>query len=285
MPGDAGDAGTAPPEDWAPQAVGASSTDPWASRTTTMAEPVAPPVQRPARPRKPHSALGWIAFGGSLVAVGAMVLLQQNDAVDLRPDQIAAIGLLVLGAGLVVGAWIGRARWLIVIGILAIPVVLAASLVDVPIRGGFGDRTYVPVAAADLPDAYRLAAGHLTVDLRAWDPASQGTVVATLAAGWLEVILPPDLSVELHARAAAGAVDVYGQTRGGFGVEVDRSLPGTGSTGTVDLQVEASFGLVSIRRAGRLVALGAPGPSGSFRLAPSSGGLPATIPSAPAEAA
>jgi hypothetical protein len=184
-----------------------------------------------------------------------------------------------------VGAWVGRARWLIVLGILTIPVVLAASLVDVPIEGGAGDRTYVPVAAADVPDAYRLAAGHLTVDLRAWDPSSQGTVVATLAAGYLEVILPPDLSVVLHARAAAGAVDVYGQTRGGFGVEVDRTLPGTGSGATVELRVEASFGLVSIHRSERLVALDPPATSGSPTFGPAPAGLPATRPSALAEAA
>jgi phage shock protein PspC (stress-responsive transcriptional regulator) len=271
----------AQPEAWS-QAEWVAS-DPSAGRTDTAAQPVAPLAAPAVRRRKSRSALGWIAFGTSLVAVGAAVLLQQNNAVDLRPDQIAAIGLLVLGAGLVVGAWIGRARWLIVFGILAIPVVLAASLVDVPVEGGAGDRTYVPVAAADVPDAYRLAAGHLTLDLRAWDPTSRGTVVATLAAGYLEVILPPDLSVVLHARAGAGAVDVYGQTRGGFGVEVDRTLPGTGagSTGTVELDVEASFGLVSIHRADRLVALGPPGSPGPSAIAPSS----ATIPSALAEAA
>ena len=40
-----------------------------------------------------------------------------------------------------------------------------SALIDVPFKGGFGERTNVPLSAAELKPEYHLAAGELTVDL------------------------------------------------------------------------------------------------------------------------
>ena len=54
-----------------------------------------------------------------------------------------------------------------------------ASVVDVPLRGGTGDRTFAPSSVLDVRSPYRLAVGHLTLDLSDVDVSGTSpTVVA-----------------------------------------------------------------------------------------------------------
>ncbi|MBI2237128.1 MAG: PspC domain-containing protein [Actinobacteria bacterium] len=102
------------------------------------ASPVEPPVtagelERPAmfeplpepRPPRPRSSLGWLTFGGMLLALGMAAVLDNLGAIRPWVGQYPALALGILGAGLVVGAWWGRARSLILLGLLLVPVVLA----------------------------------------------------------------------------------------------------------------------------------------------------------------
>ena len=53
--------------------------------------------------------------------------------------------LTVLGGGLLVGTWWGRAWGLIPIGLLAVPVVAVAALArPVPVEGGVAERLFQP---------------------------------------------------------------------------------------------------------------------------------------------
>ena len=109
------------------------------------------------------------------------------------------------GAGLLVGSRWGRARWLIFPGVLLLPFLLAASLIDVPLQGGFGDRFDRPATVADVQTTYHLLSGQQVLDLRAVPlDGAVLRITATVGAGRMVVLVPRTVSVQVHGRAGAG---------------------------------------------------------------------------------
>ncbi|MEA2460913.1 MAG: hypothetical protein QOH90_1090, partial [Actinomycetota bacterium] len=96
------------------------------SETTTTA--------RIARPRREPSSLGLYTVGASFLFAAAAWAADRVDLVDMDPGRYLALVLLVFGGGLVVGAFLGRARALIPLGILLLPVVAVAGIINVPLR-------------------------------------------------------------------------------------------------------------------------------------------------------
>src|SRR5204862_4278873 len=109
--------------------------------------------------------LGWLVVGIVLLSLGGAAALNEWKIIHLELVQFLALALVILGGGVLVGAWRGRARWLILPGILLIPFVLGASLIDVPIKGGFGSRYVNPLSIGDISGPYELTAGDLVIDL------------------------------------------------------------------------------------------------------------------------
>jgi phage shock protein PspC (stress-responsive transcriptional regulator) len=214
----------------------------------------APVVEKPRR-RRQRSALGWVTLGAALLGVGLAALLDQWGAIDMTLGRYFALALLVMGAGLLVGTWWGRARWLIVLGILTIPFVLAASLITVPVTGGVGTRSIHPVAVEQIQPAYRLAAGQLAIDLTSLDLAGTSTTItASVAFGNLSVRVPDDVPLTIHATAGAGVIDVSSENPSPFDRSVDGgsiSLDQTNGTGTaaITLNVAVGYGRVAVFRA------------------------------------
>lgn len=185
--------GAAPPSHWP---VAATTTAPW----------VSPPAPRV----RPHSRLGRLTLSVVLLVAGGAWLLDLATG-DVPAAVVAAICLAVLGAGLLVGGWIGRARWLILPAALLTVVCAVFAVLDVSFEGGVGERIRRPATAANLRDDYRLGVGRLALDLRGIDPATEGldhdrTVTMTNAIGELEVIVPPGLHVRVVAEADLGEI-------------------------------------------------------------------------------
>jgi len=203
----------------------------------------------PPRRRRQRSALGWITVGALIIGLGVAALLDSAGTVNVAPGQYVALALGVLGLGLLVGAWWGRARWLIIPGVLLIPAVLVASLVDVPLRGGFGQRFFRPQATADVPTAYRLSAGEIQIDLRQLAVQAQPVdVTATVGAGHIEVFAPAGVQLVVHARAGAGQITLLGVTYAGIRVSVDRTF-GPSGLGSIVLDLRTGLGAIDVYRA------------------------------------
>jgi phage shock protein PspC (stress-responsive transcriptional regulator) len=179
-----------------------------ASTAATNAVVVAAPVVK-AAPR-PRSPLAWYACGTVLLAIGLLALVSQVADMAVAPGQFFGTALAILGIGLVVGAWWGRARILILLAILLAPLAVAASFVTAPLEGGIGGLRFTPANAAELREEYRMIGGELILDLTDLS-IGRGPVhiAASVAVGQLVVILPPDASVELRARMGAGQVTVF----------------------------------------------------------------------------
>jgi phage shock protein PspC (stress-responsive transcriptional regulator) len=176
-----------------------------AAAPSISAEPIAaaaPVVKDPPRPRSP---LAWYACGAVLLSIGLLALVSQVANIPVAPGQFFGAALAMLGIGLVVGAWWGRARILILLALLLAPLAVTASFITTPLEGGIGDHRYAPVSADDVRDEYRSLGGRLVLDLTGLN-LGPGLVhiSASVAVGQLMVILPPEASVELRSRVGAG---------------------------------------------------------------------------------
>ena len=238
---------------------------------------LAPPPKPPKLPRPP-SFLGPIAVSVGVVIVGVLFALNASHAIDLSAQAIFATSLLIVGLALVVGTWIGRARALIAFGaVLAIALVVAAA-VDVPLRGGTGDRTYTPTSTTDIPATYRLAVGRQTIDLTALNLAGKKVqVTSSVGVGEIDVRVPPNVRLVAHGRAGTGNVNIDGDNNGGSHVDRTLVLPaiGTAVAGEIDLDLRVGLGRVFVDREA------APFPAPASPTAPALPTAPA-VPTAPA---
>jgi phage shock protein PspC (stress-responsive transcriptional regulator) len=187
---------------------------------------VAPNSQAPARPsfvgapstsgaagipraRVARGPLGWWILAVALLAVGVLALADHATATTVVPGQFFGAVVAVVGLGLVVSAWWGKARLLIVPTLLLVPIAVAASFVTVPLEGGIADRVIRPANPAELRSEYRLLAGRLVLDLR--DVNMEGgapvQVAASVALGDVVAIVP-DRALQIDAHAGAGGTYV-----------------------------------------------------------------------------
>ncbi|MGZ8562505.1 MAG: PspC domain-containing protein [Candidatus Limnocylindria bacterium] len=169
---------------------------------------------------RPPSPLGWYVLAATLIAVGLLAIVSQAAKVEVTPGQFFGAALTVIGIGLVVGAWWGRARVLILLALFLLPMAVAASFVTAPLEGGIGDNRYAPANAAELRAEYRLMGGRVILDLTDLSIVSQPIhIAASVAVGQLRVILPPKASIEIHTRVGAGVLSVFDASEGGTSLD------------------------------------------------------------------
>jgi phage shock protein PspC (stress-responsive transcriptional regulator) len=109
-----------------------------------------PAVAAPPRERSP---LGWYVLAGVLVVLAVLAVVGNLAAVRVVPGQFFGGGLLAVGIGLVVGSWWGRARQLIFLGILVLPVAAISAFLTVPLEGGVADESFRPKVRVSRPTA------------------------------------------------------------------------------------------------------------------------------------
>lgn len=196
-------------------------------------------------PPEPPSVLGRVAWSVLLVLAGGAILLDRAGALDVTLVGFLGTALVVVGAALVVGAWAGRARGLIGLGVVLTVVAGFASVVDVPLRGGVGERRWAPVT--QVRDEYRWGVGDAELDLTAVDRDVRTRV--RLGIGSLVVIVPADATVAVDAHAGAGNVDLFG--READGIDVDREIVSRGSElgPGVELDLRVGLGELEVHRA------------------------------------
>jgi phage shock protein PspC (stress-responsive transcriptional regulator) len=221
-------------------ATASSATDPGAAPTAAIAAPV---VRRQPRPPSP---LGWYVLGAALIGIGAMALAGTAWDVAFEPGTYAGVVLGVIGVGLLVGAWFGHARFLIVIGLLLLPFAWAASLIDVPIQGGWGQQRHAPSAVSELREEYRLAGGQLTLDLSGLELGSEPvTIGASVAMGQLTVLVPDGASLDIEASVGGGTLRLLdGPFDEGTYLQ-DHAVVGAGEPDII-LDLEAGIGAIRV---------------------------------------
>lgn len=231
---------------------GFAEDTPWTP--SEPSHPVAPPPPDPAfvpRPQPPResSPLGRFALATTFIVIGVMGVGHSAGWFDPTLRHYAAAILIVFGSALLLSTLFGRARWLIVVGLIMSPLLISMALLKVPFEGGFGDMRYEPVAAAEVQTEYRLIAGQQILDLSELELAD-GEVVAVEASvvfGRLEVIAPRDVGFEAVAKVDAGEMFLDGRRGSQIGrpdsdnINVERTVVYEGS-GMIQLEAHVGFG-------------------------------------------
>ncbi len=242
---------------WAPDATTSAfgPVPPAASYGPPAPPSYAPPLAwpdpgpEPAAPR-PRSVLGPVTVSVAALTVGVLLAIRELGVDGITGARVIAASLLVVGVGLVVGTWLGRARWLIavglVLGLLLLPV---AALDELP--EGAGERLWVPAGFVDEQE-FGLGAGEAILDLGSLRPGAVESIQAELGVGSLVVLVPDDLRVRLTTGVVLGEIthtgldsDLRDEDVGG-----SRELgPDTGPLLEVDLSV--GIGEIEVRRVAR----------------------------------
>lgn len=211
----------------------------------------APPAVRPPKPKRPRSRLGKATFSLVLVAIGLVAMLDLTGDVPVWPSTYFAAALVTIAAGLLVGAWFGRSRWLITLGLLA-SLGLGISTAAESWNGvrATGDVTWSPADVAAVADRYDTSVGDATLDLSRIDFTGQDMqVTVQMQAGTVEVILPPDVDVSTRVDMKVGDAEVLGQSWGGAG-EIAKEISDAGAPGggKLRLLVTLNAGHVEVHR-------------------------------------
>jgi phage shock protein PspC (stress-responsive transcriptional regulator) len=213
--------------------------------------PAAPAPPAPAfQPRPPKvkqsSALGRLAVASVLIVVGIMGVGQSIGWWSPFPRHYAGAILVTLGGALLIGSLFGRARWLIAVGLVTAPLLVGAALVDVPMRGGFGDPHYTPLSSSELASEYRLVGGEMILDLSHLELAEGETysVDPSVAFGRLEIRVPAGVGVSFDGHVDIGQIVIDGANVDD-GIDVDGNKVFDG-TGMINLDARVGFGELDI---------------------------------------
>jgi phage shock protein PspC (stress-responsive transcriptional regulator)/predicted membrane protein len=181
----------------------------------------------------------------AIVIVGALGMIALASAWAAATGHGTAIALAIIGIGamLIVSAFRGGARWLIV-PVIALAVPLGAvAATDIRFSDGIGERHYRPATFSSVPvDGYELGIGQLLVDLRQlpWTPTTALDLNVDLGMGQLAVAVPENVCVSADVSTTAGSIDVAGDRADGVDAEIRPEAPQTtrpllNLTGEVDL--------------------------------------------------
>ena len=215
-----------------------------AAAATAPAERRAP-RQRVAKVRRPPSPLGGYVVGATLAGLGLLALVANVTTADVRIGQYFGLALGVIGLGLVIGTWWGHARVLILLGLVVLPFAIAASLITVPLQGGFGSHYFDPTSADEIQPDYRLVGGQLFFDLWQVEESSDPIeITASVAMGEILVRVPSDARVEVDAAIGGGDLLVLDRYQSGTNVTDRQVVEGDGQE--IRLDLDAGVGNIRV---------------------------------------
>lgn len=230
---------------------------------TTAGEQVAPPPTPPHPPTrtppilppaaakpKERSILGRLTIGLMMLGIGALAMLDilPGAGIDARPRHYLAMATVILGLGLLVGSLWGRARWLILLGLILIPTLLFSPVMERDWSAVRWETGVSPTSFDVLEPSYDIDFGRLVIDLTQlpWD-GEEITISAGAELGRIIVWVPEDVGVSglitvdvgrvRSARSGVSAVGLGSPT-----VVLDE--PGT--DGVVHLDARVSVGAIDV---------------------------------------
>ncbi|RIV38604.1 PspC domain-containing protein [Micromonospora radicis] len=216
-----------------------------------------PSPAKPKAPKKPRerSALGAVTFSLIFVALGLVVILDLLGIFGIGASAYFAAALAVIGLGLLVGTWFGRARWLIALGLVTAVALGVATVADSydRVRGVGGTVTWAPTDHRDLAVRYEQSFADALLDLRAIDFDQQDTeITVVINFGEATVVVPPNVDVTVATQVTAGDANVFGERRS-WGMDnqrretVDLGADGAGG-GKLRLNLQVNAGHMEVTR-------------------------------------
>ena len=193
---------------------------------------------------------GAVVSGALIALLGALLLLDALDLIELRASMILPSVLTLIGLALIIGAFNGPHPGMITAGVfVTIGVLAVAATPPEAFSGGVGGQEVRVADEADLDASYQVGVGELTIDLSDLVLTDSKVVQVNVGAGNLTITLPPDMAVDITALASAGRVDLLGEN--GNGVSVTRTYTSEGFESadvTLTLDLEVAAGNIEVRQ-------------------------------------
>lgn len=196
-------------------------------REPRQREPREPKPPKAPREPRPKSNLGAYTFALMLIVLGLLGSADIADILHPRAFHYVAVALSVIGLGLVVGAWRGRSRGLILLGLAVLPILGVTwvtgnvdTIVDEWERLADSESIhqdeYLRVEEVTGTERLDFGVGQVTVDLTETEFAEDGELAISMDVGEITVIVPPDVRV----RASVDLGDIERPGRDLEGIDV-----------------------------------------------------------------
>lgn len=221
-----------------------SATPPPQSPTPAPTPPILPP---PAAPR-PRSMLGRVTFGVMAIALGVLAMLDNTTTlIDPSPRHYIGLAITVLGVGLIVGAFVGRARWLILVGVLGLPFLFGSPALEYDFQDWDSATVrQTPTNFDELQGRYEHSFGELVIDLTdlPWEGESVDIAI-DMSIGELRILLPEDVGVTGIAEVGVGHVE-FNRDESSSGLSPELTLNSPGANGSINLDASMAIGEIDI---------------------------------------
>ncbi|HEX6195385.1 MAG TPA: PspC domain-containing protein [Jiangellaceae bacterium] len=210
-----------------------------------------PPV---ADGKPPRSNLGALTLSVAAVALGILAIVDAAGPA-IPASAYVALALAIIGAGLLIGAWFGRSRGLIALGLIgtliALPVTAVGDVLDWDLTGE--DRLITIDDAAELPEGPQShGMGRVVYDLTDLEfPPDDGRVLdISQNVGQLQIIVPPEVDVTLNASTGMGHIAAFDTDVGGHqDITVTDAGPDGAGGGVLTLDLSLKLGEILVERA------------------------------------
>jgi predicted membrane protein len=201
-------------------------------------------------PAPQRGRYGAIVTGALLMVVGGLWLLDVTDVIELEAAMVLPVALGVIGLALIIGSFNGPHVGLIVAGVfVTIAVVAVAAIPPDAFNGGIGERNIRITNQANLAEQYNVGLGELTLDLSDLSMTESAEIAATVGAGDLTIMLPPEIPVDIDAAAGAGEIDLFGEIDNGISVSDTYTSDGFDSADvTLTLELDVAAGNIKVER-------------------------------------
>ncbi|HZJ05903.1 MAG TPA: PspC domain-containing protein [Nocardioidaceae bacterium] len=235
-----------------------SRDKPVSTQASPLASPLAPsmtaPTQQSYVPPAPQQDRGpklfWFTLAMVAIALGSLGLYESAGGA-VTDAAYPALALTVVGAMLVLGAWVGRAGGLILLGVVA-AFALAITGAVVPRFDGDREIDVTPTQVSQVQDNYYVPAGSIHVDLSDIDDIDtlDGRRIDIGAnAGEIVVTVPEGVNLEVTADVSVGGeATVVGQEGNGPNVNIERRIPAGPDAPDLELDIHLLVGSISVNQ-------------------------------------
>lgn len=206
---------------------------------------------RARRAERPRSPLGILTLSAVFLVNGAMLLLSNVGVAAIGIDDMAPASLLVIGMGLLVGAWWGRSRFLIFVGLLTIPFVIASGFIHFPLRGSIGSR-HVDARYIGVEDRYEILAGTMTLDLlRVKQFPAERTIDFEVAVGNVTIFVPQRLALSVQGDIEWGNANVGRGRQDGEDLRFENEFDAKPAAGHLTINFHGGIASLYVERISR----------------------------------
>jgi hypothetical protein len=183
-----------------------------------------------------------------VLGLGALAALDNIESlpIEANPRHYMALAVTILGVGLLVGSIVGRARWLIIVGLIMVPTLIFSPVFEFDWNTAEFDIFVEPVTFDELAASYEIEAGSIVIDLTELDWEGETVeLMVSAGVGNIEVRVPEDVALSGDARANIGRVGGPDGTAFGFR-EPSLAFGRPGEAGHLVLDLELSVGNIEV---------------------------------------